>query len=243
MPMIRRSDLVADQQAHPPWGTPGFAADEPPVRVGTTGGADTLLLLGWTASQLAAEVAAGARLFESLGIRAGMRVANTLPGALVTPGALLTGDVNEALGALDIPLGVVDTEAAAKPAWELFDRVQVNVLIVEPGPATTTFFAAAPPVDRPWWTGIVWLSRGGVAAPIPAPPGFAGWQRTWLAIPEVSSFVATSCAAGSFHVRADLPAAVTDGELVLDARGYAPGLRARHLPACACGGTGIAFAP
>src|SRR5262249_30619533 len=155
-----------------------------------------LVLLGWTAAGLAAEVAAGAELFRGFGVVAGMRVANTLPGALVTPGCLLLGDVMEEVGALDVPLGVVDTAAMAAPAWELFDRLQPAVLVAEPGPATTTFFGAAPRLDRPWWSGIVWLSRGAAAAPVPPPPGFAGWQRTWLAVAEATSFVAGSCAAG-----------------------------------------------
>jgi hypothetical protein len=239
--MTRRPDLVADQLASPPWGSRRFAADDPPVRVGTTGSGADLLLLGWTARELAAEVAAGARLFGRFGIGAGMRVANTLPGALVTPGCLLVGDVVEAIGALDVPLGVIESEAAARPAWELFDRVQVTVLIVEPGPGATTFFAAAPPVERPWWQGIVWLSRGGAAAPVPSPPGFAGWQRTWLAIAEATSFVAGSCAAGGFHADEASDAEVVDGTLIVGARRHASGLRARAVERCPCG-TGQAFA-
>jgi len=72
---------------------------------------------------------------------------------------------------------------------------------------------------------------------VPAPPGFAGWQRTWLAVAEASSFVAGSCEQGGFH-----PAgAVRDGELVLDGGRYASGLRARAIAACPCG-AGAAFA-
>lgn len=236
MTFTRRPDLLADQLASPPWGTRGFASDDPPVRVGTTGSGGDLLLLGWTARELAAEVAAGARLFGRFGIGAGMRIANALPGALVTPGALLVGDVVEAIGALDVPLGVIESEAAARPAWELFDRVQATVLIVEPGAGATTFFAAAPPVEQPWWQGIVWLSRGGAAAPVPPPPGFAGWQRTWLAIAEATSFVAGSCVAGGFHADAASGAEVVDGTLVVGARRYATGLRARAVERCPCGG-------
>jgi hypothetical protein len=234
MGVVRRADLVAEQRARPPWGSLAFGPDDPPVRVGVTGSGVDLLLLGWTARELADEVAAGARLFGGLGIAPGMRVANTLPGALVTPGCLLVGDVVERIGALDVPLGVAETEEAAKPAWALFDRVECGVLVAEPGPATTAFFAAAPPGERPWWRGIVWLSRGGAAVPVPPPPGFAGWQRTWLAIAEVTSFVAASCAAGAFHVREGVTAGVADGELVVG--GFAPGMRARSVEACPCGG-------
>jgi hypothetical protein len=168
-----------------------------------------------------------------------MRVANTLPGALATPGALLLGDVVEAIGALDVPLGVIDSEAAAKAAWELFDRIDATVLVTEPGPGATMFFASAPPRARPQWQGIVWLSRGGAAAPVPPPPGFAGWQRTWLAVAEASSFVAGSCEAGGFH--AGTSAAVVDGELVVGTPPYASGLRARALDACRCAAGGHVF--
>jgi hypothetical protein len=235
MAVTRRATLVADQLAAPPWGAHGFAADDPPVRIGATGSGSTLLLLGWTAAQLADEVAAGAQLFARFGIAPGMRVANTLPGALVTPGCLLLGDVIEAIGALDVPLGVIESGAAAKAAWELFDRVEASVLVAEPGPGVTTFFATTPAGRRPAWQGIVWLSRGTAAAPVPPPPGFAGWQRTWLAVPEATSFVAGSCEAGGFHVRDGLAADVVDGELVLGPRRYASGLRARAVDACPCG--------
>jgi len=239
MSLVRRSDLVAQQLAAPPWGARRFAADDPPVRIGATGSGADLLLLGWTANELAREIAAGVALFGRFGVGPGMRVANTLPGALVTPGALLLGDVIEAIGALDVPLGVIESEGAARPAWELFDRIEGTVLVVEPGPGATTFFAAAPPRERPWWRGIVWLSRGTTAAPVPPPPGFAGWQRTWLAVAEASSFVAGSCERGGFHAAGD--AAVRDGELVLDGGRYASGLRARAIDACPCG-AGAAFA-
>lgn len=241
MAVSRRVDLVADQLAHPPWGSTGFTPDDPPVRVGVSGSGPDLLLLGWTADALAREVAAGARLFARCGIAPGMRVANTLPGALATPGALLVGDVIEAIGALDVPLGVIEAEAAANPAWELFDRVEATVLIAEPA-AATTFFAAAPRAERPWWQGIVWLSRGTAAAPVPPPPGFAGWQRTWLAVAEVTSFVAASCAAGSFHLANGLDVDVDGGELVLGPHPYGSGLRARRVEPCTCGAPGLAVA-
>jgi len=242
MAVVRRAELVADQLAHPPWGRGDRAVDDPPVRVGATGTGADLLLLGWTAHELADEVAAGARLFGRFGIAPGARVANTLPGALVTPGCLLVGDVVEAIGALDVPLGVVESEAAARPAWELFDRVEASVLVAEPGPATTTFFATAPRADRPWWRGIVWLSRGAAATPVPPPPGFAGWQRTWLAVPEATSFVAGSCPHGGFHVDEGVAVTVEDGELVVGRRRYASGLRARAIDRCPCGAGGIVVA-
>src|SRR5262249_14384744 len=78
-----------------------------------------------------------------LGIGPGTRVANTLAGALATPGALLLGDVHEALGALDVPLGTVETDAAARAAWGLIDRGEGEGLVLEPSTAAP-FLGAAP---------------------------------------------------------------------------------------------------
>ncbi len=233
---VRRADLVRDQLAHPPLGT---HASADPVRVGTTGTGDDLLVLAWSAADLARERAAGARLFGALGIRPGMRVANTLPGALATPGALLLGDVIEEIGALDVPLGVPDSDAAARQAWELVERVEPAVLVVDPATAGR-FFAAAPAAARAWWRGIVWLAReDGVARAAP-PAGFAGWQRGWLALPEASSFFARSCAAERWHVADGVAVDVADGALVVRAGTvrYASGVRARLAPGCTCGEPG-----
>jgi len=241
------ADLVADQLAALPWGSRAFRDGEPPVRIGASGSGDDLLVLGWSAADLAREIEAGARLFAGFGIGQATRVANTLPGALATPGSLLIGDVHEHLGALDVPLGVVESEAAAKGAWELFDRVQAEVLIV-PEAADVPFFRFAPAAERPWWRGIVWLHRdGGARAAVPA--GFAGWQRTWLAVPEVTSFAAGSCAEGGLHVAdgvtiqsADGEAA--DGELIVGSAStawperYRSGQRGRVESSCACGTAG-----
>src|SRR5262249_21350049 len=131
LPLTRREDLVRDQLAHLPHGTRRTAGAGAPARTGVSGTGDTLLLLTWSASELARERAAGVRLFGRLGVRPGMRVANTLPGALATPGALLLGDVVEELGGLDVPLGPVAGEAAARQAWELVDRVEPDVLVLD----------------------------------------------------------------------------------------------------------------
>lgn len=243
---LRRADLLAGQAAHPPFGHRRFASEDPPVRVGITGSGADLLLLVWSATDLAAEIAAGTRVLGRLGVRPGMRVANTLPGALATPGALLLGDVNEAIGALDVPLGTADTEAAARAAWELVDRVQCEVLVLAAETAAT-FLAAAPAAPRPSLQGIIWLSRpGGAERPV-VPAEFAGWQRTWLAVPEVASFAASSCARGVLHADGGVGAEVAGGELVLAPRGaaaasgrYASGISARTVT-CPCGGEGVAF--
>src|SRR5262245_3311081 len=237
-----RADLVAEQLARPPFGGRTFSADDPAVRVGITGTGNDLLLLAWSARELAREVEAGVRLLGRLGIRAGRCVANTLPGALATPGALLLGGVNEAIGALDVPLGTVETEAAARAAWELVDRVQCQILILAPETAETVF-RSAPAASRPWLEGVVWLRRPGSVDRPPVPDAFGGWQRTWLAVPEATSFAAGSCARGVMHADPALGAAVIDGQLVLasgvaGAR-FATGIGARAAR-CDCG-AGAAF--
>ncbi len=227
MPPRRRADLLARQIAQPPFGDRSFAPDDPPVRAGVTGSGDDLLVLAWSATELAAEIAAGTRVLGALGIAPGMRVANTLPGALSTPGALLLGDVNEAIGALDVPLGVVENAAAARAAWELVDRVECGVVVLAPETAAP-FLDAAGSTARPWWQGIVWLDRGARAARPAVPVGFAGWQRAWLALPEATSFVGGSKTDdGRYRLDESPRASVEGGELVLD--GYATGLRGCRL--------------
>jgi hypothetical protein len=219
------------------------------VRAGASGSGPDLLVLTWTAADLARERAAGVRLLGRLGVAPGMRVANTLPGALATPGSLLLGDVVEELRALDVPLGPVGDAGAARQAWELFDRVEADVLVVDAASAGP-LFAGAPPAARPWWRGIVRLWPAD--AP---PPAFAGWQRTWLAVPEATSFVAGECAQRRLHADDGLVVEVVDeagtslpagtaGLLALTPLGpdapllrYASGLRGR-IASCACGGAG-----
>ncbi len=246
-PLTHRTDLVCDQRTHPPHGTRRPPGAAPPVRLGVSGSGAELLLLAWSAADLARERAAGTRLLTRLGVAPGMRVANTLPGALATPGSLLLGDVVEELGALDVPLGQVDGAAAARQAWELIDRVTPDVTVLDDASAAP-FLAAAPPAERPWWRGIVWLRVGARTARAAAAPaaGFCGWQREWLAVPEVTSFVAGTCTAGRFHVDDGVVAEIADGVLVLTARGIDTSLQryASDVPArlaagpCPCGAAG-----
>ncbi len=247
-PLTRRADLVRDQLAHPPRRPPGAA---PPVRLGVSGSGAELLVLAWSAADLARERAAGTRALARLGVAPGMRVANTLPGALATPGSLLLGDVVEELGALDVPLGAVEDGAAARQAWNLLERVTPDVIVLDDA-STATFLAAAPPAERPWWRGIVWLRVGARAArpALPAAAGFAGWQREWLAVAEATSFVAGTCAAGHFHVDEGVEAEVVDGVLVLTPLGleaplrYVSGVPARvAAEPCPCGAVGTVLEP
>lgn len=257
--LTRREEILRDQLAHPPYGTRRFADAPPPVRLGMAGSGADLLVLAWSAAALARERAAGTRLFRRLGITPGMRVANTLPGALVTPGSLLLGDVIEELGGLDVPLGAVDGVPAARQAWELLVRVEPEVVIVDDASAGH-LFAAAPGAAYPWWRGLVRLRRGASAGrPADPPPAFAGWERTWLAVPEATSFVAGSCPAVCFHVDEGVVAEVVDeatgvvrsvgedGVLALTPLGgdvpllrFASGVRGRALAEpCPCGAGGV----
>lgn len=244
IPYTRRAELVADQLAHLPFGSRRAASAATPIRVGICGSGDELLVLPWSEHDLELEKAAGTRLLARCGVGAGAAVANTLPGALVSPGSLLLGDVVEAHGGLDVPLGTIDSDAAAKQAWELIERVRPSILVLESSTAGR-FFAAAPPASRPWLEGVIWLWRGGHGGgEVPAGLGFAGWQRHWLAIPEASSFAAVSCSSGAFHADDSVIAEVApqSSSLVLTALGsenallrYDSGLRVRQSERCACG--------
>jgi len=257
LPLTRREELLRDQLDHLPWGTRRFADAAAPVRVGVTGSGDGLLVLAWSPAALARERAAGVRLLRRLGVGPGMRVANSLPGALATPGALLLGDVVEEIGALDVPLGSPETEPAARQAWELVDRVEPAVMVLD-AVSAGPLFAAVPHATRAWWRGLVWLGDGAASPHVPASAGFSGWERHWLAVPEAASFVAHSCAASRYHVDEGIEAEVLDvesgapvaagreGMLALTpVEGdtallrYASGLGARMLPApCGCGEAG-----
>ena len=262
--LTRRDELVRDQLDNLPHGTRRFADAAPPVRTGITGTGAELLVLTWTAADLARERAAGARFFAALGVAAGKRVANTLPGELTSPGSLLLGDVIEELGALDIPLGAIETDAAARQAWELIDRVQPELLVLEPA-TTPRLLTAASPLPRPWWRGVIFVRRDGSLDPLPelGTAGFSGWQRSWFAVAEASSFVASSCASARWHIQPGVLAEVVDemtgapsapgsaGALVLTPLAgdtvllrYVTGRKARAIPSpCECGTHGMAIEP
>lgn len=247
LPPTTRAALISDQLAHLPHGSRRFADAGHAVRAGVTASGDELLVLTWSADDLARERAAGARVLGRLGIMAGMRVANTLPGALVTPGSLLLGDVIEEIGGLDVPLGAIESDAAAKQAWELIDRVQPEVLVLEQSTAAR-FIAAAPVAARAWWRGVIWLNRGeSVAArtPFPSAVGFDGWQRNWLALAEVTSFVGSSCSAERFHTDDGVIVEAVNDELCVTLLSgdtpiirYASGWRGSVSGSCACGAAG-----
>src|SRR5206468_3270903 len=124
---------------------------------------------------------------------------------------LLLGDVIEEIGALDIPLGEITSDAAGRAAWALIDRVQPEVLVLAPATAER-FLATAPARTRPWWQGIIWLQADPATThpTLPTATGFTGWQHRWLAVAEATSFVAGACVAGSLHTDDELLVEVVD---------------------------------
>lgn len=252
LPLTSRAELVRDQLAHLPFGSRTSASAGDAVRAGATGSGDDLLVLSWSEHDLARERAAGTRMLSRVGVAPATPIANTLPGALVSPGSLLLGDVVEEHGALDVPLGAIESDAAAKAGWELVDRVRAAVLVLE-GASATRFLAAGPPLERDWLQGIVLLQRsgGGAAVEVPAAVGFRGWQRSWLAVAEAASFAAATCARGRYHADTRLLAeASPQGSLLLTPLDgdvsllrYDSGIGVRGLgEACDCGGDGVSFA-
>ncbi len=260
LPPTTRSELVADQLAHLTNGRRHPAPAPSPVRAGATGTGSELLVLTWTKSDLAAEREAGVRLLRSLGAEPRQRVANTLSGALATPGSLMVGDIVDELGALDIPLGAVRDETSAKSAWKLIDRVEANVLIVDHDSARALFSAGDANARAHWHGTITVLASADAPYPphsVPDECGFTGWQRFWIAVPEAGGFLGASCGAGSLHIDRGLHVEIVDAEGTSVVRGdvgsvlvtplardhgvlrYASGLRAREID-CACGNADLA---
>lgn len=199
-----RQSLIADQRAHPPYGSRARIDAGPAVRAGAVGHEADLLVQLWTAADLERERAAGVRCLERCGVRAGMRVGNTLAGALHTPGSLLVGDVVDDLGGLDIPLGEVHDSRSAGAAWTLAVRVGVEALII-PGDAAATTLRELPESLAARLSALIIVDRadarraGNYVGGIPPLPGFRGRWGRWLAVPEATCFAAVQCDHGPYH--------------------------------------------
>src|SRR5262245_47847193 len=68
LPLTRRDELVRDQLVHLPAGSRRFADADNAVRTGITGTGADLLVLFWSATDLARERRAGARVLQQIGI-------------------------------------------------------------------------------------------------------------------------------------------------------------------------------
>jgi hypothetical protein len=77
----------------------------------------------FSADDLERESAVGAAALSRAGLSPGDRETNTLAGGLYTPGSLIVGDAAQALGALDMPVGPLTTEAARAQAFDFWQRV------------------------------------------------------------------------------------------------------------------------
>lgn len=195
-----RGDLVAFQRRLPPEVWRGLS--QPLVRAGTVGSGEDLLVVAWSASMLQWEKDTGAAMLAKFGVQAGMRVANTLPGALTTPGSLLLGDVVEQLGGLDIPLGEVRNRNDAHQAWKTLTLLRADIVITDRRGGALLLEEAPRLVELPTLAGWIWLTDD-PCAPLPALAPQLGhvWQRCWLAVPEAQSFFAASCPSGAFHLQ------------------------------------------
>lgn len=194
-----RSDLVDFQRQLPPqvW----RRASQPWVRAGTVGSGDDLLVLAWSAGMLEEERAAGVAMLAKFGVRAGMRIANTLPGALSTPGSLLFGDVVEELGGLDIPLGPIRSLSEAQNAWSTLMNLRAEVLVTDCRSGELLLEGVVGLRENPAIVGWIWLvERPWLEGPTFPEPLQQVWRRYWLPFPEAQCFFAWSCAWGTFHL-------------------------------------------
>ncbi len=190
-----------------------------PVRLGTCVRDGVTIVLAWAGAELASLAEAGVRALARVGVKPGMKVANTLEGGFATPGSLVLGDAVERLGALDVPLGPVREERGAAAIRDLLDRIGADFLVLD---ADTSSALLPEILRRPphGWRATLWL---GDEAP---PAGLPGSVRRWIAVPEVSVFLAIECGRGACHLDPAVRAESSDGRLILTALGGdAPVLR------------------
>ncbi len=183
-----------------------------PVRLGTCVRDGATIVLTWAGAELARVAETGARALARAGVKPGMKVANTLEGGFATPGSLVLGDAVERLGALDVPVGPVREEKGAAAIRDLLDRIAADFLVVD---ADTSKTLVPEILRRPprGWKATLWLGDEPPAAGLP------GSVRRWIAVPEVSVFLATECARGASHLDPAVRAEICDGRLVLTALG------------------------
>ena len=100
IPVREETDLLADQLAHPPFGS--YRRPSPArLRVGSYRLGSDVFLNAWTADDLAAHARRGAGAFARLGIDRARAVSHLLPGALAPLGALALADVLDLGRSLD----------------------------------------------------------------------------------------------------------------------------------------------
>jgi len=194
-----RRELAAFQRNLPPdvW----HRQDPPLVRCGIAGSGEDMVVLAWTAAALAVERDAGVAMLRRFGVKPGMRAVHTLPGALFTPGSLLLGDVLEALGVLDVPLGPIRKESDSALLWSTVRSLNADVLVTEAA-SGLRILREQPPADvlaklRHW----IWMSEDPTFTIPPLPPLASGTRcALWLTAPEAECFFAYRCPESSVHL-------------------------------------------
>jgi hypothetical protein len=239
LPPIEPAEISLDA-LDDPVGHLRLADAPPPVRLGTARFGGATVVLSWTARDLARQAEAGARLFRLAGAERGWKIANTLDGGFATPGSLAVGDAVEALGALDVPLGPARDDAAARAAYSLLERVEVDALVFDAASAASLL----PLLDERPPRGL----RLGLELGVARRPPLSVSVRRWLSAPGASVFAAVECGSARFHVDPDVRADVEGDRILLSAlAGDAPilrfdvAIRGRAVETCGCGLPGVAL--
>ncbi len=195
-----RDEIAAFQRHLPPKRWHGL--DPPLVRCGVIGQGAGLVVAAWTAASLTEEKNAGVQMFRSFGVAATMRVVQTLPGALTTPGSLLVGDVLEELGALDAPFGPVRNEKDLQGFWDAVASLGAEVFVTDENSGRRLLTAATPAGATGNLKKWIWVS----GSPRFRPPPLPRWAsmvecHVWFTAPEAESFFAFLCPQGRVHLR------------------------------------------
>ncbi|MGH7785909.1 MAG: hypothetical protein ACRERC_03525 [Candidatus Binatia bacterium] len=199
--------LLAEAEAHPPFGRLQRAA-EPLIRAGlATAGVPRPTPIAWTRADLDREALWGARALRRTGLAARGRSSDCLDGGLVAPGTLAVSDALDALDALALPVGTVAAAPALQRAAEVWAIVRPEVLITDA--ASLAFLHAAPDYPRPRAFAVLLTSADAAELAAPARPDVF----RIFSLPQVGTFIAGECAEhDGFHLAEDaVLAEVVDG--------------------------------
>ena len=131
IPVQEETELLAEQLAHPPFGSYRAAAPAR-LRVGSYRLGNDVFLNAWTADDLAAHARRGARCFARLGIDRARAVSHLLPGALAPLGALALADVLDLGASLDVPIGPLESDTVFARAMDVWSLVRPPVVVGPP---------------------------------------------------------------------------------------------------------------
>lgn len=190
--------LLAEVEAHPPFGRLQLAS-EPLIRAGlATAGMPRPTPIAWTRADLDREAQWGARALRRTGLAARGRSSDCLDGGLVAPGTLAVSDALDALDALALPVGPVASAQALQRAAEVWEIVRPEVLVTDA--PSLAFLHAAAGYPRPRAFAVLLTSAH--AAELAAPARADVFRI--FSLPQVGTFVAGECAAhDGFHLAED----------------------------------------